>query len=155
MGFDEDNFIEKIESFEDDTFETIDLHTLNNNLEKFRKEIGKISVYKIFTCNSVSSLNFYIYEDWWLEFVDITFEAIQEANIQKTQKVKKIEEEKKEKEKDLIKEIKKLQMDVVFRTLKTQRAMTTYAKENIEGINDLDPAILRKEIQNLYDKILF
>jgi hypothetical protein len=133
--------------------EVIDLCLVNSDLAGLKSHIEEIGVYKLFTAMSEDSLNFYFYEDWWLEYIEIWVDVVNDFKAKRIEMLQRMEESKKEKEKEILKSVRQLAKDNSFCGLKTQRAMITYATENIQDVESLDPSILRKEIQILYDKV--
>lgn len=133
--------------------EPIDLCLVNHDLERLKSHIGEIGRYKLFSSMSEDSLNFYINEDWWLEYIEIWIDAVTEYKEKRIEMLQRMQEAQREKEKEVLKSVRQLAKDHAFCSLKTQRAMTTYATENVQDVESLDPSVLRKEIQTLYDKI--
>jgi hypothetical protein len=158
--FNEDSFIHEVKnkSYNDDnemevSIEEIDLCLINPSLQRLKKEIGNIGVFKLSSSMSEDSLNFYIIKDWWVEYVEACYDAVQDIKNRKEEALKERKISKKEKENEIIKSLRNLLKDDNFCCIKTQRAMTSYASENIAGLDMLEPQVLRHEIQRLYDKL--
>jgi hypothetical protein len=133
--------------------EEINVCLINPALERFKEKIGTTGIFRLFSSLSSENLNFYIEEEWWTEFATLYNEAAENILNNKIEIQKKMQAAQKEKNKELIKAVRELRHDKEFVNLRTQRAMSTYAKEKIPELDNLEPGILRQEIQILYDKI--
>jgi hypothetical protein len=133
--------------------EEINLCLINPAFEKFKEKIGQICIFKLFSSMSEDSLTFYIETDWWAEYLSLYAAAIETIINDKGAAQEKIKAAQKEKNKELVKALRELRHDKDFSNLKTQRAMSAYAKEKIPELENLEPSLLRQEIQALYDKL--
>lgn len=133
--------------------EEFDLCLANAGLRKFKEKIGQTGIYKLFTSATEDSLNYYPQEDWWTEYMVLYVETVEHVKNHKRQTQETLKAAQKEKTKELIKALHGLKNDAAFKLLKTQRAMSNYAKEAIPDLDTLEPSVLRQEIQFLYDKL--
>ncbi len=154
------------EDFDDDKTEPeppkeIYLPTILPSIREYKKYIGIECVFKLSLQAETSFLDYYLYESWWNEFVELrekAIEKIEEDEYKIMQKVeesrKKLEEERRVKEKTQISQLKKLINDKDFVRLPTQLAMKAYALEKIPELTELNPSTLTIEIQDLNGRII-
>lgn len=133
--------------------EEIDLCAVNPRLNMFKDRINQVGLFRLFSSASESGLNFYIHEDWWMKFIKLFVETVENVEHKKVEIKERTRIAQEEKGKELIKKVRELSKDASFRRLKTQRAMTNFASENIPDLETLEPRLLRAEIQKLYDKL--
>jgi len=140
------------EEFEGDP-EEIDLCKSNPMLEKYKDHIGQVGVFKLSIPIPEAHINFYMKEDWWLEFTELLDETTdridedQEAALAQQRAAQEVEERK------FLKSLGGLICDADFVRLPTQRSMIEYAKEKIPGLETVDAITLKDEIRNLNAKI--
>ncbi len=133
--------------------EEIDLCLIKPSISNFKKNIDAVGGFKLFSSLTNDSLDFFIQEDWWLEFMIQYVEAVEEIKNEKEKTHEKLKEAEKEREKILVKSLRELIKNSEFSSLKTQRAMTNYALENIPNLDNLDQRTIKDEIQKLFDKL--
>jgi hypothetical protein len=140
------------EEFESEP-EEIDLCKFNPALEKYKVHIGQVGMFKLSIPVSEAQITLDINEDWWIEFIKLWSETTdridedQEAAHAQQRAALKQEEAK------ILKSLAGLLRDEDFVRLPTQRSMIEYAKEKIQGLEDVDVISLKNEIQNLHAKI--
>lgn len=133
--------------------EVIDLAKFSPPLKSYKKHIGHVGMFKLSTPATEFKINFYISEDWWLEFINLWTEVTDRLEDDQEAAHEQLREEQKEKEKQLLKKLGNLIRDENFVRLPTQRAMLEYAKERIPELDTLNAITLKSEIQNLNAKI--
>ena len=133
--------------------EEIDLCSINPQLEEFRKYIKAIGSFRLSSSLNSESLDFFIEEEWWFNFMLNAIKAMEKIQEEK-EKIHSSRKAKLEaKQIEVIKQVKNLINDKGFKNLSTQRAMLNYAEENIPGIEILDPKELKRLVQILSDKL--
>lgn len=145
---------------EEDSPSSIYLPAILNPLDGFKNHIGETAIIGLTVFFREKKLGYIHSVEWYAEFETLCEEAIvkfEEREKELRDEVEKsrasLEEAKKKQEKVLIERLKKLVNDRKFAKLGTQRAMQTYALEAIQELDELDPDILKAEIQSLSDRI--
>ncbi len=131
----------------------VDLVAIQPALGKYKKHIGQQCRYKLSAPMSNSTLDYLEQEVWWKEFEDLWNEAVESVDAEKEEEESRIQIVQNERDQKLIQDIQTLINDKVFICLPTQRAMLEYVRENVPGVNKLDPYLLKEEIRTLDAKI--
>jgi hypothetical protein len=154
---DQSDFLYEIENDEEEdeniVAEPIHLSSILPSLHKFEKYIGKECTYKLSVRTLYSTLDFYIQEPWWIEFLEMIVEAVWKIKGDRENKRAARIAERVAREKDLLNRLKKLINDSDFINLPTQKAMLIYAIDKIPELEDVDQNILQSEIQIMKAKL--
>lgn len=150
---------EDIDDDDDENAETeypeeVYLPTILPSISEYKKYIGKECVFKLSLLAEKYTLDYYHYEPWWKELIELREKAIEKIEQKTEESRKKLEEEQLQKQKALIGQLKKLINDKEFTRLPTQHAMKAYAMEKIPELAELDSTILTSEIQELNSRII-
>lgn len=129
--------------------ESIYLPSVMPLLSEFEKYIGNDCAYKLSAPMIDNTLDFYIQESWWSEFVEMFTEAVEkvEESRETAREGQKMEREAKEKE--LLSQLGKLINDGNFVRLPTQKAMRAYALDKIPELKKIDGVVLQDKIQTI------
>ena len=154
---DEDDFIHvpEISGMDDDDDEdsVVDLVAIRPALRKYKDYIGQQCRYKLSAHIFNSTLDYLEQESWWQEFEELWNEAVESVDDEWEQEESRVQTEQNERDRKLIKDIQTLINDKSFTCLPTQRAMIEYAKDNVRGVDKLEPSLLKEEIRTLDAKI--
>jgi len=142
-------------------YESVNFLEISSSFKKYKEYLEKECVYKLSIKSLKAQINFYIEEDWWTKLEEEKMKTIEKIYDRKLIKAKekfselsKLSKEKKDKEQRILDKLKKLINDPYFSTLPTQKAMLAYAEEKIKDLNELDPVLIKKEIQEMKAKIV-
>ena len=133
--------------------EPIYLPSVMPSLSEFKKYMGQDYAYKLSVITMSNSLDFFIQEAWWDEFIERYFEAVEKIKENRNASWLSQQAEHEAKQKEMLERLKMLISDSAFINLRTQKAMLAYALEKIPELEDIDRATLQSEIQNLNAKI--
>lgn len=157
---DEGDFLHEVESHENgdepeqtETEIEIDLTVALPSLSRFKQHLGKECAFRLLAMGERTTLSFYIEEDWWRQFVNECYEAIDKVEEDREAIQRKIAKQQADKEKELVKVVKNLINDNEFVRIPTQRGMKVYALEKHPELSEMDDVSLSQEIQLLSDKI--
>ncbi len=133
---------------------TLDLCSVDSELEKFRGRIGQIGKFRL--CAPVPShqLNFFIQETWYEDFLTRLDVAAQRVDEEHDALRSDADAREELKIKTLVASLHELMNDSAFVRLRTQKAMLAYAYEHIDGIEEFDQSIVKEEIQNIRAKLM-
>ena len=142
-------------------YDFINLLDISSSFKKYKEYLDKECVYKLSIKSLKAQVNFYIEEDWWKKFEEEktkTIEKIYDKKLlrakEKYSELSKLSKEKRDKEQRIIEELRKLINDPYFSTLPTQKAMLAYAEDKIKDLNEVDPVLIKKEMQEMKAKIV-
>lgn len=142
-------------------YDFINLLDISSSFKKYKEYLDKECVYKLSIKSLKAQVNFYIEEDWWKKFEEEktkTIEKIYDKKLirakEKYSELSKLSKDKRDKEERIIEGLRKLINDPYFSTLPTQKAMLAYAEGKIKDLNELDPVLIKKEIQEMKAKIV-
>ena len=142
-------------------YESINFLEISSSFKKYKEYLDKECVYKLSIKSLKVQVNFFIEEDWWKKFEEEKIKTVEKIYDRKLIKVKekyselsKLNKEKKDKEQRILEKLRELINDPYFSTLPTQMAMLAYAEDNIENLNEVDPVLIKKEIQEMKAKIV-
>ncbi len=160
-AFDEDEFTYEFDELDEDDEdesegvedESIYLPSVTPSLNKFNNYIGQDCAFQLSIITTSNTLDFYIRESWWDEFIEMHDEAIEKVNENREAILSTQRAEREAKQKEALKSLKTLINDSTFTNLRTQKAMLAYAIEKIPELEDIDRMTLHSEIQNLNAKI--
>ncbi len=151
--YDEEND-ENYENADDNYPKEISLYTILPEISEYNKYISKECVFKLSLQSEKFILDYYYYEPWWNEFIELGEKAIEKIDENKDSIIQKIEEEQRKKDKTLISQLKELINEKDFTRLPTQVAMKAYAIEKIPELVELSENKLKLEIQKLNGRIV-
>jgi hypothetical protein len=133
--------------------EPIDLCSITPALRAHKAHIGKIAMYKLSAALTTGTLNFFINEAWWLEFIKLWGSATDQIHDKKAASEARSKADQQAKDRDALNALGALIRDPDFVRLPTQKAMIAYAAEKIPELETVDDFALRAAVQNLYAKI--
>jgi len=133
--------------------EPIDLCSIAPKLRAHKEHIGKIAMYKLSAALTTGTLNFFINEPWWLEFMKLWGSATDRIDDNKAATEARSKADQQAKDRDALNALGALIRDPDFVRLPTQKAMIAYATEKIPELETVDDFALRAEVQNLHAKI--
>lgn len=131
----------------------IDLCKFNAKVEKYKEFLGQVGMFKLSISAHEDHVNFYINEDWWLEFIELWSETTERIEGDQEAAHAQIRAAQEQKDKQVLKKLSGLIRDADFVRLPTQRSMIEYAKDKIPELESVDAATLKVEIQSLHAKI--
>jgi hypothetical protein len=133
--------------------EQIDLSSINPELRAYKVHIGKIGIYKLAAAMTNGTLNYFVSEQWWLDFLKHYESASDQIDDNKADTEARSRAEQQAKDRNAIGALGALIADSDFVGLPTQKAMIAYAVEKIPELETVDELVLRAEVQNLSAKI--
>ncbi|MHB8535814.1 MAG: hypothetical protein ACYDBW_10260 [Sulfuricaulis sp.] len=154
-----ENGKESEESYEEDQpeqFETemeVDLTVALPSLSQFKQHLGKECAFRLLAIGERATLSFYLEEDWWHQFLEECYKAIDKVEEDREAIRRKIAKQQADNEKELMKLVKNLINDNEFVRIPTQRGMKVYALEKYPQLNEMNDVSLSQEIQLLSDKV--
>lgn len=131
----------------------IDLCSITPRLRAYKIHIGKVAIYKLSAALTTGTLNFFITEAWWLEFIKLWESATDQIDDNKAATEARLKADRQAKDRDALNALGALIRDPDFVRLPTQKAMIAYATEKIPELETVDEFALRAEVQNLHAKI--
>jgi hypothetical protein len=141
------------DEFSTDETEPIDLCSITPGLRAYKTHIGEIAMYKLSAALTNGTLNLFINEPWWLEFIKLWENATDQLDDNQAATEAQSKAEQQAKDRDALNALGALIRDPDFVRLPTQKAMIAYATEKIPELETVDEFALRAEVQNLHAKI--
>jgi hypothetical protein len=143
----------EVESEQTETEIEINLTVALPSLSRFKQHLGKECAFRLLAMGECTTLSFYVEEDWWRQFENECYEAIDKVEEDREAIQRTIAKQQADKEKELVKVVKNLINDNEFVRIPTQRGMKVYALEKHPELSEMDDVSLSQEIQLLSDKI--
>jgi hypothetical protein len=136
------------------TIEPVEIYldSILPSLADFRSHVGEECAFRFFIQIPPSILDFYLQESWFMEFTKHGIEAIDKVEEDAQSQRLKAQEERGVREQEFLNRLREFINDTDFLQLPTQKAMLAYAMDKIPGLDAVDEATLKIEIQNLAAK---
>src|SRR6266705_2409677 len=117
--------------FSTDETEPIDLCSITPGLRAFKTHIGEIAMYKLSAALTSGTLNLFINEPWWLEFIKLWESATDQIDDNQAATEAQSKADQQAKDRDALNALGALIRDPDFVRLPTQKAMIAYATEKV------------------------
>jgi hypothetical protein len=132
----------------------IDLCREYPELERFKQHIGGIGRFRLFVPMPPINLNYYIQQSWHRDYENCWFAAAERVNRMVADAEASAEAANEARVTELVSKVRSLIDDKKFSRLPTQKAMLAYALDKIPGLDEIERAVIKEEIQELHARIL-
>ena len=144
---------------------TIDVATVVPEIQNYKRHLNEEGGFSLSILFQNFALKYYQAEKWWLEFQELRDSAIEKIEGEQYARQSELEEAEEQLEEDnrrreqvLVGKLRELTKNDEFMRLSmrkdsTQRVMQACVLEMMPELEELDPDILRAEIQQISDKV--